>query len=52
MIHSNEELHRRPKYQLIPMNHSSELYTKYNEQVKKGANNTDYTQHIDFIPNT
>ena len=23
----------------------------YDEQVKKGANNTDYTQHIAFIPN-
>ena len=33
------------------MNHSSELYTIYNEQVKKDANNTDYTQRIAFIPN-
>jgi len=51
ITHPNEDHHRRPKYQLFPINHSSVLYTQYNEQVKKGANNTDYTHHIASIPN-
>ena len=51
ITHPNEDHHRRPKYQLYPINHSSVLLTQYNEQAKKGANNTDYTQHIALIPN-
>ena len=31
---SNEEHHHRPKYRLIVTNHSSGLYTQYNEQLK------------------
>ena len=51
ITHTNEDHHRRPKYQLFPINHSSVLYTKITEQVKRGANNIDYTQHISLIPN-
>ena len=51
MTHPNEDHHRRPKYQLLPINYSSVLYTQYNEQIKKDTNNTDYTQRIAFIPN-